>query len=479
MQAWEKFLAVQEVSLGKDVVNNWLRPLKVLRFDACNLYLQAADSFQALWFEEHIRPKLKHSLLNYNQVPIKVHITIGDPSLSQVTHEGKQKKQKPTQPFTLLFDHPDKLCTLDNFVENETNQLAYKLVCELCKSLSDQEVSHSIQLGTYNPVFIYGPSGTGKTHLLAATMYSLLQSGLRVIYARAETFTDHVVNAIRAGEMHLFRQAYRSTDVLIVDDVHNFARKAATQEEFFHTFNTLHMAGKQIILSSQVPPSEMQHIEPRLISRFEWGIVAETGRLPLKDMQVLLQHKCTALNFPLNPRTVDYILETFQSTPKALIKALEALVLRSHLSTSSRGGAVTSTGISANQARLYLSDLIKAEKEEMITPEKILRHVAENFGITVNDILGKSQSRECSLPRQLAAYLCRNILKMPFKKIGDLFLRDHSTIMSSVKQIEKLINEDSTEVIGSLKAVQISLKAPPTLINTASEESFHPQEILT
>lgn len=473
MQAWEKFLYVQEGVLGKDVVNNWLRPLKVLRFDACNLYLQAADSFQALWFEEHIRPKLKHGLLNHNQASIKVHLSIGESRPLEAQENPKQKNAKGNPPsFTLLFDHPDTMCTLDNFVVSESNSLAYKLLSELCKSLSDHAEHPTIQLGTYNPIYLYGPGGSGKTHLLAATTHALLKSGFRVIYARAETFTDHVVNAMRAGEMHLFRQAYRSTDVLIIDDVHVFARKAATQEELFHTFNTLHMAGKQIILSSRHPPSELQYIEPRLISRFEWGIVAETGSLSLKEMQQLLQYKCEAVRFPLNPRINDYLIETFKSGPKAVIKALEALILRSHLS---KGGHVSSTALSINQARLYLTDLIRVEKEEMITPEKILKHVSEFFGITVSDILGKSQSRECSFPRQLAAYLCRDLLKIPFKKIGDLFGRDHSTIMSGVRQVQKMIGENSPEAIGPLKAVQAALKASPSSLDESVQlvEAIH------
>lgn len=465
MQAWTKFLALQESTLGKEIVDNWLRPLKVIRFDACNLYLEAADTFQQMWFEEHIRPKLKHSLLNYNHVPIKVHITVT--ALKTPTTKKKYQKQKEEQAdlstkpsLQITFDYPDKFCTFDNFVTNENNTLAHNLLKELCLSAMESTQGKGlVQIGTYNPIFLYGDSGCGKSHLLAATAHSLMQAGLRVIYARAETFTDHVVNAIRAGEMHLFRQAYRNTDVLILDDIQIFGRKAATQEELFHTFNTLHMAGKQIILSANRPPQELQHIEPRLISRFEWGIVLEVANLTPKDVRQLLQNKCTTLDFPLNPRAQDYILETFSTGSKSVVKALEALILRSHIAPGIHTH-VSSTALTVNQTRLYLSDLAKAEQGLKLTPEKIIKHTADHFGIKVEDILGKSQARECSLPRQLAVYLCRELLKMPFKKIGDLFDRDHSTIMTSVKQIKKQVEDPVNDISGPLRTIQASIKAP-------------------
>lgn len=476
MLAWDKFLAVQEAVLGKDVVNNWLRPLKVTRYDACNLFLEASDSFQVMWFEEHVRPKLKHSLFNHNNTPIKVHLNVGGDSQNQTRKKSRKEVKEAaaehlSASWELTFDSPDPLCQLDNFVVCEGNQLAYKLLTEVCQSAQAPNGDTLVKLGTYNPIYLYGYGGSGKTHLLSAAMHSLKQAGLRVIYARAETFTDHVVNAIRSGEMHLFRQAYRNTDVLILDDVHVFSRKSATQEELFHTFNTLHTAGKQIILAADAPPGELKHIEPRLISRFEWGIVLEVGSLTTKEMRDFLQNKCDALNYPLNPRTADYLLETFTSGTKAITKAIEALVFRTHISPSF-SGHLSSTALSVNQARLYLSDLIKIEQEGVLTPEKILRYVSDHFGIRKEDILGKSQSRECSLPRQLSAYLCRELLKMPFKKIGDLFDRDHSTIMTSVKQVQKAIDENVSEVIAPLKAIRTAIKRS-VHSNTASNDEAH------
>lgn len=449
MRLWEEFLQRQRKSLGEEVVEQWLDTLKVVSFDACNLYLTAKDAFQQLWFEEHIRPELKGGFRNGNGTPIKVHLAVANQQ-----EESKEKRKKETaeapSPFQLYFDEPASLCTLENFVSKESNPLPVRLLHEI--SLLEGATS----LGTFNPIYLHGSKGTGKSHLLAAMTQALSLKGVRTLYVRTETFTEHVIKAIRAGEMHTFRQAYRNIDLLAIDDIHLLARKGATQEELFHTFNTLHTAGKQILLSASVPPAELQHIEPRLVSRFEWGIVLELTSLEGKEYAQLLRNKCEALGFPLSPRLETFLLETFPSNAKALVRAVEALILRSHLSP--QNGAPTPLALTLQQARHYLSDLIKEEESSAITTEKILRHVAEHYGIKVSDILGKAQSRDCSLPRQLVAYLCRQLLKMPYKQIGDLLSRDHSTIMTSIKQIQKQLDNDNAEVIITLRQVQYALR---------------------
>ncbi len=268
MRAWEEFLAQQEVELGAETVRKWLRPLKIVRFDACNLYLEAPDSFKALWFEEHIRPRVHTRLCNNNQKAIKVHVAVGTPK------EAEKKTKKPFsgtdhQPFELLFDSLNSSFTFEHFVTCSGNLLAYKLLKESCEA----PPSHDLSSSSFNPIFLFGRSGTGKTHLLMATANQFRARGQKAIYVRAETFTEHVVAAIRSGEMQTFRKTYRAADALIIDDIEVFSRKTATQEELFHTFNTLHTSGKQIILSSSCSPPELKLIEPRLVSRFEWGIV--------------------------------------------------------------------------------------------------------------------------------------------------------------------------------------------------------------
>lgn len=439
MQIWEQFLQLQEAELGTETVDKWLRSLKIQRFDACNLYLEAKDSFQVLWFEEHVRSKAQTKLVNGNNTRIKVHLSIANTQpASNKTKEPSLKKTHAPFSFKLNFDELDPLCSFDNFIVNEENRLAYRLLTEMV-DLDGQP--RATPLGTFNPIYIYGNGGSGKTHLLMSLAKAIQVRGLKVIYARAEKFTDHFVNAIRAGEMSIFRQTYRNRDVLIIDDVHVFSRKGATQEEFFHTFNTLHLEGKQIVLSANCAPQELQLIEPRLVSRFEWGIVLPIKPLQRGEMKQILALKAKALNFPLPNKIAEFLTETFVSNPKALTKALEALILRLHLDSHHSISALTIPGVKS-----ILADLVLEEQKSAITPSKIIQAVAEQYGIRTEDILGKAQTRECVTPRQVAMFLCRRQLKLPFMKIGGLFSKDHSTVMSSIKQIQKALDQNEHEI---------------------------------
>ena len=449
MKAWESFIQAQENEIGSETVNKWLKTLKVLRFDACNLYLEAKDAFQLMWFEEHIRQKVVKTLFNANQRKIKVHL-----SVANLPPKAKGRALKPSKEaavkqnaFTLTFDELDPNCTFKNFVVSQKNVLTHKVFSQL---IDIEPVSNQL-----NPVYVYGPTGCGKTHLLMAVADTLRQQGKHVVFSRAQTFADHVVSAIRAGEMSTFRQAYRNSDALIIDDVHVFSRKGATQEEFFHTFNSLQGAGKQIILAANCSPGELQLIEPRLVSRFEWGIVLSLEASTREDAEKIISMKSKSMDFPLHPKLIEFLLETFVST-KSLNQALEALILRSHLNPSS--GKQSSTNLTVLQAKHLLSDLILEEERSALTPQRIVQYLAEFFGIRIEDIFGKAQTRDCVLPRQIAMHLCRSLLKMPYVKIGDLFGRDHSTVMSSVKLIQKGIDADDDEIAAPFRAITRKIK---------------------
>lgn len=444
MRAWEDFLGLQEKELGGSVVNQWLRPLKVLRFDACNLYLEAGDSFKAVWFEEHMRHKVQMHLFNNNGKPIKVHLSVA----SQKQKENANKKASaPTSTFKLTFDTVSADFSFPHFITSQGNLLAYKLLCEAC---GYQPKSENLPL-SFNPIYLFGRSGTGKTHLLSATANFLKEQGYHAIYVRADTFTEHVVNAIRSGEMQTFRKAYRHADALLIDDIEILSRKGATQEELFHTFNTLHTEGKQIIVSSHCSPQELKYIEPRLVSRFEWGIVVPMQGISKEEMQQVLLQKARRVQFPLHEGVVEFLLETFNHSTKNLVRALEALVLRTHLNQGL--GTTQQLPLPLNSVKHILADLILEEEKAILTPEKIVKSVAEHYGIRTDDILSKSQSRECVLPRQIAMHLCRHHLHLPYIKIGDLFSRDHSTVMASVRLVEKGLEEKNLEILGSINSI--------------------------
>lgn len=437
MRAWEEFLVQQELQMGKETVSKWLRPLKVLRFDACNLYLEAKDTFQALWFEEHIRPKIVSSFVNNNQKKIKVHLAIGSKIIIG-KQPVKSPSKKPVAPpkFHLRFDTLDPLYSFENFLILKKNEITFRLL------------SGSLD---FNPIYLYGPSGSGKTHLLMSLANQKEKLGQKVIYAKTDTFTDHVVNAIRSAEMGQFRAMYRNVDCLILDDVHLFSRKSATQEELFHTFNALHLDGKQIILGANCPPALLRDIEMRLVSRFEWGIVLPLEAPQGEEILNLLKAKALALEYTLPPKVAEFLIEAFPSGPKNVIRALEALILRSHVEHDEK---VIYKPISVPIAKQYLTDLLLAEKQHALTSEKIIRSCAEHWGIQSEDILGKAQRKECALPRQIAMYLCRNELKLPFTKIGEIFGRDHSTVMSSIKLIDKALSLREGEVPSAISTIE-------------------------
>lgn len=449
MQAWNEFLIQQEAELGVETVQKWLKTLKVLHFDACNLYLEAKDTFQIMWFEEHLRAKIKSLFVNNNNKKIKVHLTVAN--AQQRKTKTKRNIPSTTTSLNLEFDDLDPYCHFENYIASEKNALAEKLL----KSLADPS-SPSNKLGSFNPIYIHGSSGSGKTHLLMSTAHALQQQGLKVLYTRAETFTEHVVSAIRLGEMSLFRQTYRNQDVLIVDGVQFFSKKAATQEEFFHTFNTLHLENKQIILSSDCAPAELQSIEPRLISRFEWGIVLNLFPLNQEDLAKVLHQKADFMNFPIHSKVSDFILEHFGSGCKSLMKAFDALVLRTHMTGQS---SKSSQQITVPVAKQILQDLLLEEQQRALTPHKAIQLVAEVFGIKADDIMGKGQKRELVFPRQIAMHLCRNKLKMPYTKIGDLFEKDHSTVMTSVKLIQTGLEENNHDILSHYQSIQKKLEA--------------------
>lgn len=401
MKEWQDFVAELEIELGAQIVKKWVP--KVIRFDAANIYLETLDSFQISWFEEHVRHRLK-GFLNSNNRPIKVHLI--------QEKKAAPKQEEPSLKF--LFDPIDKDLSFEHFVTSEKNLVTYKLLQDAF---------------AFNPIYIFGPKSTGKTHLLMAFASSLQEQNKRVIYVRAETFTDHVVQAIRLGQMRNFRQIYRDIDALIVDDIHILAKKAATQEEFFHTFNTLHTAGKQILLSANCSPTQLKEIEPRLISRFEWGISLEVGKA---DPNQILDKKAAQWKVTLTDELKEWLLNKFPIDP---ILPFHALLLRA------KGGTLT-----VEIASKCLKDYLEKQSDQAPTFEKIIKWVANHYGITTSDILGKSQVRSFALPRQVAMYFARVKLNLPFQKIGELFNRDHSTVMSSIKQVQKAIDEKSIDI---------------------------------
>lgn len=463
-QHWKLFLDEVEQEYGKETLDRWARSLKI-DISTGALTLFAKDSFQSLWVQEHLSPKLA-TYLAAHEFKVKISVLLD----GHISAKSKQKikkisEEKKTSGFSLYIPELDPTAVLDRFLTHDGNVLAKKALDECCFQLVQQKLKSLSNLHTPhsepppflpNPVYVYGPSGSGKTHLFQGMAQKLRQAGFKVMCASADLFTEHVIKSIRAGEMTYFRRLWRHADALFIDDIQNLAKKSATQEEFFHTFNTLHVANTPIFLSANCMPQQLQFIEPRLISRFEWGIVLDIATLPKKMFRTLLEQKAESHHFTLSNKIVDFIIDRFSSSPKASVQALEAVILRTTIATSSaKKGSPT---FSEEQLISLLKDLLEEEERSALTLERIVGLTAQQYGTTVSDILGKSQARDCVLPRQIAMYLLRKHLKLPYMKIGDTFFRDHSTVMSAIRQIEKLIKDSASDVGSQIAALEIQLQ---------------------
>ncbi len=320
--------------------------------------------------------------------------------------------------------------TFDRFVIGGNNQLA----AAACQRVGDAPAK------AYNPLFIYGDTGLGKTHLMHAIGHAILERfpGLTVSYLPSERFTNEMIAAIQGGRTAEFRRRYRLIDVLLVDDVHFIGNKEGTQEEFFHTFNSLYDAQKQIVITSDRPPPEIPGLQERLVSRFEWGLVTDIKAPDFETRAAILHKKAVEDGLQIDDRVIDYIARNRRNSVRQLEGALIKLLAYSSL---------TRREISLDLAREAIGPDRHEEREEpeRATPEEIRRRTAETWGVTVDGLTSKRRTRALTVPRQVAMYLIKTNLDLPYSEIGGLFGgRDHSTVIHSVNKVEAEMAGDPT-----------------------------------
>jgi chromosomal replication initiator protein len=316
--------------------------------------------------------------------------------------------------------------TFDKFVVGSSNQFAHAAALAV-----------AAKPGTaYNPLFVYGGVGLGKTHLMHAIGHSIKQNFpfLKVAYITSERFMNELINAIRFNKTPAFRDKYRSIDVLLIDDVQFFAGKERTQEEFFHTFNALHNAQKQIVVSCDTAPSEIPSLEERMHSRFQWGLIADLSPPDLETKVAILRRKAEMDGIKLDDDVAMYIA----SRVKSNVRELEGSLVRLIAIASLKGLPIT-----RNLARESMKNILESERVAGVTIEKIIRAVSAHYDMSVEEILSKSNARAIAMPRQVAMYLCKRLTQHSFPEIGKAFGgKHHTTVMHSVEKIDALTRED-------------------------------------
>lgn len=344
---------------------------------------------------------------------------IDSESPSIIKDETKFDDIEPTE------SHLIKKYTFDSFVVGACNQFAHAASEAVAKSPGQ----------AYNPMYIYGGVGLGKTHLMHATGHAIRQQNkhLRILYISAEKFMNELINAIRYDKTQAFRDKYRSNDVLLIDDIQFIAGKERTQEEFFHTFNSLYNDQKQIVISSDTPPKDIPNLEERLHSRFEWGLIVDIEPPDLETKVAILKRKAESERIDLPDDIAFFIANRVRSNVRELEGSLVRLVAMSSL----RG-----LPISKMLAQDAMKDFSDSEAAS-VTKERIIRHVADDYGLSIDEIKSKSNARRIALPRQVAMYLCKRLTRHSFPEIGKEFGgKHHTTVMHSVQKIEKLVKEE-------------------------------------
>ena len=315
--------------------------------------------------------------------------------------------------------------TFENFIRGPSNQFAFAAAQAVAANPS----------GAYNPLFIYGPSGLGKTHLLNAIQIEITKNhpDFNIVYVDCEKFTNEIITAVRNNTTELFRQTYREADVLLIDDIQFIAGKEATQEEFFHTFNTLHNAGKQIVLACDRPAKEIKSLEERLRTRFEWGLTADIQPPDFETRVAIVKRKAELLNLDLPDDVAEYIANHLKQNIRQLEGAVKKLNAYYMLEGIAPCIGVTTTAI---------KDTLNDQQPIPVTIEKIINEVARTYNVMPADIRGKKRNANVSAARQMAMYIIREITGMSMEAIGSEFGRDHSTVVYSINTMEKNIGKD-------------------------------------
>ena len=423
-KVWSDILSLLEKGVNRQSFDTWFKPLNVAAVDGDVVTISVPNRFFEEWIREHYYQLLCQEVgKTIHSENVKINFAIkGEPTKGPRIQREQKRSEKPRSGSL-----PNPRHTFESFVVGSCNQFAHAA----CLAVAESPAK------AYNPLFLYGGVGLGKTHLLCAlgNSSSIRRPGSKIAYLSSEQFTNEVINSIRYDKMADFRNKYRSVDILLIDDIQFIAGKERTQEEFFHTFNTLYDAHKQIVISSDQFPKDMPEMEERIRSRFEWGLIADLHAPDLETKVAILKRKAEAEQIAL-PDEVAHFLATHIKTN---IRELEGALVRLGAFSSLMGQSIT-----IDLAKKVLRDIIQ-ERKKVVSAEEISRVVAERFHMRPIELKARKRTKALVMPRQIAMYLCRGIANMSYPDIGKHFGgKDHTTVIYACRRIEKQLEADGS-----------------------------------
>ncbi len=437
LSAWKNAQPVIKEKIGNASYETWFSSIGIKEKDSTTLIIETPDDFFKNWIVEHYLDTINESLKTTSAQSLNIEFEINtkvlkEPAANRFAPTIQELKSEPNQV------HLNPRFNFDNFVVGPSNRFAYAA----CLAVAEQPAK------AYNPLFIYGHVGLGKTHLMQAIAHQIRQQNPKTkhCYISSEQFTNELIDAIRHRSTSQFRQKYRHIDVLLIDDIHFIAGKESTQEEFFHTFNALHDNRKQIVISSDRPPREIAKLEERLSSRFAWGLITDIQPPDFETRVAILKKKIEhePVNVPDN--VIHFIAEQIRTNIRELEGALIRVVAYSLLDEKP---------VSLDMAKTILKDMVN-ETINKINVESIQKHVAEFFNLTLTELKANRRTKNIVFPRQIAMYLSRQLTNLSLPEIGQAFGgKDHTTILHAFKKIEKELikNKDLKNTVDRLTSI--------------------------
>jgi chromosomal replication initiator protein len=427
VQAWQNVISQLQMEMSKAAFDTWVRSAELVGYEDQIFTVGVQNAYARDWLENRLSSSITRLLAGIMNESVAVRFTVWhkEEALPSLETSISNHATTPVQLSDLapIGGLPlNSRYAFSNFVVGASNRLAHAA----CMSVADNPAR------SYNPLFLYGGVGLGKTHLLHAIGNASQNNGLRVLYVSSEEFTNDLINAIRSHNTQTFRDRYRSIDVLLIDDIQFIAGKESTQEEFFHTFNTLHGQDKQLVITSDRPPKAMNTLEERLRSRFEWGLIVDIQPPDLETRIAILRSKAERSGRQVPGEILDLIARQIQSNIRELEGALTRVLAFAELSGQQ---------LTMQLVNVALVDLLP--KRQNLEPRMVLSVVANAFGVEPSRMLGRERTRDIALPRQVAMYLMREEANISLPQIGlALGGRDHTTVMYACDKVADMIERD-------------------------------------